>query len=104
MSRVIATVCIVLFAASCDSKSRHHEHGEAHAEVCTDGLTQAEWEGNTIVEQPGAEVGDYTRCPISGSVFQVSAESAKVVQKGKNYYTCCPGCTAQLEKSFARRR
>ena len=101
MFRILLTLIFVL-GAGC--KPDHHDHGESHAEVCTDSVTAAEYGDAEIVAQPGAKVGDLTRCPISSSVFQVSEDSPSTVQKGESYSTCCAGCIAQLEQSFARRR
>jgi YHS domain-containing protein len=50
------------------------------------------------VKAPGeAKVGDKTRCPVSGEVFTVSAESPKVEVDGKTYYMCCGGCTEKFK-------
>ena len=81
-----------------------HDHGEAHAAVCSHSLTKAEYGDAEIVSQPGAQIGQLTRCPISGSVFKVTETTPKTEQKGEPYYVCCGGCVEQLEKSFARRR
>lgn len=98
----IFVVTAVLALGAC--KDEHDHQGEAHAEVCEASLTHAEYGDAEIVDQPGAKIGDLTRCPISGSVFPVTDASPAIEQKGETYYTCCGGCTAELEKSFARRR
>jgi YHS domain-containing protein len=50
------------------------------------------------VKAPGeAAVGDKTRCPVSGEVFTVSADSPKVEVEGKTYYMCCGGCTEKFK-------
>ncbi len=101
---MIKLVVVLLFLAVSACKSDVHEHGEAHAAMCSHSLTSAEYADEEVVSQPGAQLGELTRCPISGSVFRVSDMSPKTDQKGKTYYTCCGGCVDQLEKSFARRR
>ena len=98
----LAIVLTLLILAGC--KPDTHEHGEAHAAVCSHSLTASEYGDEEIADQPGAEIGQLTRCPISGSVFRVGEMSPKTVQKGQTYYTCCGGCIDQLDKDFARRR
>lgn len=103
IARLIAPLALttLLFAAC---KPDHHAHGDAHAETCTHSLTSDKYDEAEVVAQPGAKVGDLTRCPISGSVFRVAESSPATVQKGQTYYTCCAGCVDQLEADFARRR
>ena len=100
MKYLVVAVIIILCACKPDT----HEHGEAHAEVCSHSLTESEYAEEKIFSQPGVTVGQLTRCPISGSVFRVSDVSPRTEQKGETYFTCCGGCIDQLEKSFARRR
>jgi YHS domain-containing protein len=50
------------------------------------------------VKAPGeAKVGEKTRCPVSGEVFTVAADSPKVDVDGKTYYLCCSGCTEKFK-------
>jgi Cu+-exporting ATPase len=50
------------------------------------------------VKEPGdANVGDTTRCPVSGDEFTVEANSPKVEHAGKTYYFCCGGCKKKFE-------
>lgn len=102
MRSTILIAILLLPFAGC--KPDHHDHGEAHAEVCSHSLTKTEYADEKIYDQPGVQVGQLTRCPISGSVFRVTEGTPSVEQKGKTYYTCCAGCISQLEKDFARRR
>lgn len=51
-----------------------------------------------IVRQPGAKVGDITRCPISGDLFVVAADQASVDYKGQPVYFCCPGCIRKFQR------
>jgi YHS domain-containing protein len=52
-----------------------------------------------IKAQPGLTVGDITRCPVSGDVFRIKANSPKAVVDGKTYYVCCKRCVGKLEKN-----
>ena len=99
-SRWIAAIVLIV---STGCKNDAHEAGEAHAEVCSHSLTASEYADEKIYDQPGVQVGQLTRCPISSSVFRVGEMSPKVEHGGKTYYTCCGGCTDQLQRSFARR-
>ena len=100
--RGITVITCLFFLVGC--KPDVHDHGDEHAKVCSHSLTSDKYDIDTVVEQPGAKVGDLTRCPISGSVFRVTEMSPKTDQKGKTYYTCCGGCVDQLAASFARRK
>ena len=55
-----------------------------------------------IKAQPGLTVGDITRCPLSGEVFRIKANSPKSVVDGKTYYLCCKRCVAKFEKNPAK--
>lgn len=45
-----------------------------------------------IVRQPGAAVGDATRCPVSGEAFRVTETSASVDHEGQQVFFCCGSC------------
>ncbi len=63
----------------------HHEHGK---------------KGDGPVKAPGeANVGDTTKCPVSGEEFVVEATSPKAEHAGKTYYFCCGGCKKKFEES-----
>ena len=55
-----------------------------------------------IKAQPGLTVGDITRCPVSGEVFRIKANSPKAVVDGKTYYVCCKRCVGKFEKNPAK--
>lgn len=50
-----------------------------------------------IVPATNAKVGDLTKCPVSGGVFQVDANTPWVSHEGKTYPVCCPGCAARFK-------
>ena len=55
------------------------------------------------VKAPGeANVGDTTKCPVSGEEFVVEATSPKVEHGGKTYYLCCGGCKKKFEENPAK--
>jgi YHS domain-containing protein len=65
--------------------------GEHHGQSATPGAP---------VKAPGeANVGDTTKCPVSGEEFVVEANSPKAEYKGKTYYFCCPGCDKKFESN-----
>lgn len=50
-------------------------------------------------DQPGAEVGDVTRCPVSGEEFRVTEDSTFFEHNGQNVYFCCAGCIRQFQRN-----
>ena len=51
-----------------------------------------------LVPAGAAKVGDRTKCPVSGEVFTVAADSPHAEYNGKTYYFCCPHCPAEFAK------
>ena len=71
--------------AAHDGHAEHHEHGK---------------KGDGPVKAPGeANVGDTTKCPVSGEEFVVEATSPKVEHGGKTYYFCCSGCQKKFQSN-----
>ena len=101
---ILSFLAVIVLSMGC--KSDHHDHarGEEHAAMCSASLTKAEYADEKIYEQPGVQMGQLTRCPISGAVFRVSETSPHAEQKGEDYYVCCGGCVDVLKQSFARRQ
>lgn len=52
-----------------------------------------------VVPQPGAKVGDHTRCPVSGVVFEVMPDQASVEVEGDRWYTCRASCAGKLKET-----
>ncbi len=50
-------------------------------------------------DQPGAAVGDVTRCPVSGEAFRVTEDSTYFEHNGEKVYFCCPGCIRQFQRN-----
>ncbi len=42
-------------------------------------------------------VGTQARCPVSGEVFTVTADTVKAEYHGKTYVFCCPHCKPSFE-------
>ena len=59
-------------------------------------------EGTVIAAQPDVEIGQTTRCPVSGVIFTATADGAKVTMGGHTYYACCAGCIEKLKSEPAR--
>ena len=55
-----------------------------------------------VIAQPGAQVGQLTRCPVSEVVFTVTDSHASYEKDGQTWYTCCGGCMKKLEADTAR--
>ncbi|MBX3203950.1 MAG: YHS domain-containing protein [Labilithrix sp.] len=77
-------------AAPATPASEHGHHDEHHGAKPSGGPVKAPGE---------AEVGDTTRCPVSGEEFVVEATSPKVEHAGKTYYLCCGGCKKKFEEN-----
>ncbi len=74
--------------AAHDEHAGHHEHGK---------------KGDGPVKPAGeAQVGDTTKCPVSGEEFVVEATSPKVEHEGKTYYFCCSGCQKKFQSDPAK--
>ncbi|HWL87290.1 MAG TPA: hypothetical protein VNO21_15900 [Polyangiaceae bacterium] len=51
-----------------------------------------------IVLQPEAKQGDYTRCPVSGAVFQISEGTPRREHRNRPVFLCCEGCAHYFDK------
>lgn len=67
--------------------------------VCEFSCAAKEVDKSKIVAQSKAQIGDCTKCPISGVVFLVSQESKQITYNGKTAFTCCETC-AQIFNEF----
>ncbi len=55
------------------------------------------------IKPPGvAKIGDRTRCPVSGDLFTVTADSPHADYNGKTYYFCCASCPDDFKKDPAK--
>ena len=61
--------------------------------------TKLAYKESDIVAQPRAEVGDLTRCPVSGVVFAVDEGRPQVRIGQADYVTCCDVCAQKLRRN-----
>jgi hypothetical protein len=59
-------------------------------------------EGAEVAAQPDVVPGKLTRCPVSGVVFTVTAESARIARGGHEWTTCCATCADMVRKEPTR--
>jgi len=52
----------------------------------------------TVVLQPNAKVGDYTRCLVSGAAFQVTDKTVQRSYDGRIVFLCCEGCARYFDQ------
>jgi hypothetical protein len=67
-------------------------HNMKMAMICEQSCAADDADKSKAVAQSIAAVGDFTNCPISGVVFQVTSESGHVAHGDKKAYTCCGTC------------
>ena len=84
-----------------------HDHAaeapvEHNHEEMENVLAEGEYDPADVVAQPGAEVGDITRCPVSGEVFVVTADSTFLDHEGQDVYFCCSSCIRRFQRDPAR--
>ncbi len=98
------------FTVSADSPKAEHE-GKTYFMCCGGCKNKFEADPAKYLDSKGAEpastpttdadvlpndgsrkVGDVTKCPTSGEVFTISADSPKTEHEGKTYFFCCGGC------------
>lgn len=95
-------------ACGCGAKAGDKAaHGD-HAAMAGGGdtmdlvLAEGEYDPAKVVRQPGAKVGDLTRCTVSGDAFIVTDQHAHVTHEGQEVYFCCPGCIRRFQREPAR--
>lgn len=93
-------------APSDESPDHHHPHGyegeiddsapvpdSAHAHNMDSAhAPSVDVPDDELVRQPGASLGDPTRCPVSKETFRVAEDSASVEYEGETVYFCCGSC------------
>lgn len=73
------------------------------AKICQAGCAaQFDYDEADVVAQPGAKVGDLTRCPVSGVVFVVQEDQPRYGSNGQTWYTCCAMCLGKLQEKPSR--
>lgn len=66
---------------------------------CSEGVCGMRGRNAQAVSQPGAQIGQYVYCSVSGAVFRVKETSQRVDVNGE-LYLCCEGCA----RYFAQHR
>lgn len=69
---------------------------------CSEGLCGTRGRDARAVVQPGAKVGQYVYCPVSGAVFQVKDSSVRADLGGRPFYVCCEGCARYFAQNRER--
>ena len=69
---------------------------------CSEGFCGTRGKNARAVIQPGAKVGDYTYCIVSGAVFQIKESHFHTNVNGKTVYFCCEGCARYFEANRQR--
>ena len=59
---------------------------------CSEGLCGTRGRDSRAIVQPGAKVGQYVYCPVSGAVFEVKESHQHAEVNGKPLYFCCEAC------------
>ncbi len=113
------TRCVVtgdVFTVAADSPKTEHDGGTYYfcCAGCTDKFTAdpakflnakhgdapAMSDAEALPNDGTRKVGDVTKCPTSGKVFTVAADSAKYEHDGKTVWFCCAGCVDKYKASL----
>lgn len=80
-----------------------HDHG-AHedGDIMDLILAEGSFDPSAVVRQPGASLGDITRCPVSGEAFTITDAHPHVTHEGEEVYFCCPGCIRRFQRNAQR--
>lgn len=62
-------------------------------------LRDGEYDPDQLTPQPGASVGDITRCPVSGNVFVVTEAHPVIETEGGPIFVCCSRCVAAYQRN-----
>lgn len=80
----------------------HGDHGHAAEPAAGGGMDHGLAEGTydpaDVVAQPGAQIGQLARCPISGEVFRVEDTSAYYDHEEQRVYFCCASCIRRFQR------
>lgn len=80
----------------CEGKCGGACAGEKKAGGCGCGGGKVQAAAGNVVPAMEAKVGDLTKCPVSGGVFQVNEQTVWVKHDGKTLPVCCAGCAARF--------
>src|SRR4051812_39050586 len=65
------------------------DYSDKMSVICEFSCAARDVDEGKIVAQSVAKSGDYTRCPVSGVVFQVTEGSSTIKYGDKKAFTCC---------------
>lgn len=63
---------------------------------CGEGGCGTRGQDPDTVVQPGATIGDFTYCPVSGARFEVTAARPTGEVDGRRIYFCCERCAGHF--------
>jgi YHS domain-containing protein len=88
MRILVPALAVAMLAAACGASTPPRAAAPSTASA-----------SQTPLKAPGvAKIGDRTRCPVSGDVFTVTADSPHAEYQGKTYYFCCADCPNAFKK------
>lgn len=96
--RIVKWMLALLFVMSCHQvesagKAVIDGYDPEIVATCQAGCgASSDYAAADIKPQRTAKVGDLVRCPISGVVFEIHAESPKIMHENRTYRTCCQSC------------
>lgn len=90
-----------------DEHAGHADEGSADSAAHMHGsmehvLEEGAYDPAELVMQPGAEMGNIARCPVSGEVFTITEDAPFLEHEGQNVYFCCPGCIRRFQRDPER--
>jgi YHS domain-containing protein len=72
------------------------------AKICKQACEHKQYDADKVVPAARAKLGDLTRCPVSGVVFQLDNETPRIEHAGQDYWLCCDGCAERFQQNPAR--
>ena len=77
---------------SCCAPGKTCSHSSGIQALCQKACAVQVYDPDDLVSPVKASIGDLTRCPVSGVVFRVTADSPMVKYGNAEIYTCCLSC------------
>ena len=72
------------------------------AAICKKACAAHGYDESRVVPAPRAKLGDLTRCPVSGVVFEVDSDTPRLEHAGQSYWLCCDGCAERFRATPQR--
>ncbi len=95
--RPMRTILIALALAATPALAHDEEHHAPSNHAKKGAHADAP---RSFEKQPA--VGTWARCPVSGDVFKVAADTQFATYEGRTYAFCCGECKPDFEKSPAK--